>query len=1171
MKISIPFCKLCLIAISVLCTNMAFSANPEKPVSKLKIKENSYEKLVLINSLEVQDIRTLKINTAKGLFSELVIPEYGSSNVIGSPRLPVLKKLIEVPVNATVKIEIKNSTYTDIKLSELGGLYPVMPAQPSVSKSDDPKNIVFQYNKSVYKLNQFIQHDLVTFAPVGTMRGTNLGRIEIAPFLYNPIKKTLRIYTNIEVEIVFENADVTATIEQKATYYSPYFVPSLAKIFNYKSLPVKSNFTKYPVKYVIVADTMFHDLLQPFVEWKTKKGFTVVQAYTSNVAVGNTTTSIKTYLQNLYNNGTVSDPAPSFVLFVGDIAQVPAFTGTTGSHVTDLYYCEYTGDFLPEVYYGRFSATNISELRPQIDKTLEYEKYLMPQTSFLDTCVMIAGQDGTFGPTHGDGQINYGTDTYFNALHGLYSNTYPYAISGSSASQIIQNVSDGVCMATYTAHGGSSGWSNPGFSVADVNNLTNVHKYPLLIGNCCLTNKFDDPCCFGEALLRADSKGALGYIGGSNSTYWDEDYYWGVGYRNFGSGNPPLHATFDAANPGAYDGTFHDHGELFGGWYVTQGQMISAGNLAVTQSGSTLNSYYWEIYHLMGDPSLMVYYSEPPAMSVTYNALMPLGVTTFDITTDAPYAYAAISKAGILYGAALADSLGNITVNLDPITVPGVADIVITRQNRQPYIGTVVIASPSGPYVLYTKNHVNTSSNSDTIVDYNENVILDATLKNFGGAVALGVNAIISSSDPYVSISDNSGTWGSINSNSLSTQTAVFAFTTPGYVPDQHVAPFSMTITDNNSNTWNSVFNLKINAPELNIGSFSINDSLGNNNQVIDPSENLKIIIQSSNTGHSDATGTTGTLTTNSPFITITDTVFNFNSLNKGTAANAVFDISVSSLLPDTAVIEFIYTVKSGDYFKTNYYYITVGEAMEDFETGDFTKFEWQSGGNVPWSITNIAPYEGVFSAKSGTITHGQSSELFVTMQITVPDTISFWKKVSCEQGSNYSGSYYWYDYLEFLIDGVTVERWDGENPDFSKSFYPVTSGIHTFKWVYSKDGSVSGGQDCAWLDYIVFPPSIKVINAINENKENNADFNFYPNPANSFTNINFTISEPSNISLKMYDMNGRLVDAILEKNFKQQGTYNILVNTGKYQSGIYTFEFISDIEKITKKIIIIK
>jgi hypothetical protein len=33
-----------------------------------------------------------------------------------------------------------------------------------------------------------------------------------------------------------------------------------------------------------------------------------------------------------------------------------------------------------------------------------------------------------------------------------------------------------------------------------------------------------------------------------------------------------------------------------------------------------------------------------------------------------------------------------------------------------------------------------------------------------------------------------------------------------------------------------------------------------------------------------------------------------------------------------------------------------------------------------------------------------------------------------------------------------------------------VTAGTRTFKWKYSKDGSISKSYDSAWIDDIVFP-----------------------------------------------------------------------------------------------------
>ena len=287
-------------------------------------------------------------------------------------------------------------------------------------------NIIHRY---INKMN--FRKEIVTVEPLGVLRGVQMARLTIAPFKYNPVTNELMVFNNLEVQVDFGDADYEETVIQKQKHYSAAFNPSYLELLNYKPL-AKDVITTYPVKYVIVSDPMFQSDLQGFVEWKTKKGFTVVEAYTNDPAVGNTTTSIKAYLEGLYNAGSPSDPAPSYVLFVGDVAQVPSFSGNTGWHVSDLYYCTYDGpsDIYPDMYYGRFSATNSSQLMPQIEKTLMFEEYTFPDPSYLDEVLLVAGVDASMAPTYGNGQINYGTDNYFNSAHGITSHIYLYG-SGS--------------------------------------------------------------------------------------------------------------------------------------------------------------------------------------------------------------------------------------------------------------------------------------------------------------------------------------------------------------------------------------------------------------------------------------------------------------------------------------------------------------------------------------------------------------------------------------------------------------------------------------------------------------------------------------------------------------------------------------------------------------------
>ncbi len=116
--------------------------------------------------------------------------------------------------------------------------------------------------------------------------------------------------------------------------------------------------------------------------------------------------------------------------------------------------------------------------------------------------------------------------------------------------------------------------------------------------------------------------------------------------------------------------------------------------------------------------------------------------------------------------------------------------------------------------------------------------------------------------------------------------------------------------------------------------------------------------------------------------------------------------------------------------------------------------------GDADWFRTNTDAYDGDYSMRSGVIGHDGETAILAVLNITTAGNISFYKKVSSESG---------YDYLRFYIDGVEKDEWSG-SVDWSPETFPVTTGNHIFKWEYSKDGSVSSGSDCAWVDYIEFP-----------------------------------------------------------------------------------------------------
>ena len=132
----------------------------------------------------------------------------------------------------------------------------------------------------------------------------------------------------------------------------------------------------------------------------------------------------------------------------------------------------------------------------------------------------------------------------------------------------------------------------------------------------------------------------------------------------------------------------------------------------------------------------------------------------------------------------------------------------------------------------------------------------------------------------------------------------------------------------------------------------------------------------------------------------------------------------------------------------------------DGFESGGFATFPWQRSGNVLWSASGDQAYEGALSARSGTIGHSGMTELAVDFYVQGNGEFSFWYRVDSEIT---------YDRLQFYLDGQLEATWSG-SVDWTRWARTLATGSHQFRWVYSKDSSVSVGADAAWIDLVQFP-----------------------------------------------------------------------------------------------------
>ena len=993
-------------------------------------------------------------------FSALSVDGLVAPSAEGMPALPLFSRLIEVPLCEGFEVTVSDMSYDTLRMK-----LPVMPTQPSRSKSDTAHHALVIDGK-VYATDAYYGDIVAEVEAVGIARDRRLARLQFAPMRYNPVTGELVVCRRATVTVRYTASDEKATRALFERYHSPAFTVGNAVL---NSLYPKSVTSALPVRYLIVAHSMFRGQLDTFVQWKRRKGFITDIVYTDEAAVGSTSTSIQTYIQNQYNNATAANPAPTYVLIVGDHEQIPAFTGTTSSsHITDLYYISWTtGDNIPDCYCGRFSAQSADELVPQVEKTLMYEQYTFADPSFLDRAVMVAGVDGgssgDYGYTHADPAMDYAIINYINGAHGfsqvMYfknntsivpagSNVTVGTNASSNSATVRGYYNQGAGLINYSAHGSATSWGTPNFTTDHAAAMTNTQKFGLMIGNCCLTNKFQTTNCLGESVLRKGNYcGAVGYIGGSNSTYWYEDFYWAVGVRsNIG---PTMSMAYDAANLGVYDRAMHTHGEANSQWAVTQGAIMFQGNMAVESSTTSRKLYYWEIYHLMGDPSVMTWLTQASVMPLSAPTAILLGSTSVAVVA-VPYAYVALTSGTdhTVIAAAYADASGTALLSLPANLAMGSYELTASAQQYRTAFQNVTVISPNGP-------HVEVSAIAPAApLDAGTTVPMTLTVNNLGTSTARNVVLHLSSSNAALTFACDSVAIDSIvNGTSVTLANAVSATVDFHAVDGAQVRVNVVARCQNNSDSMLSVIPVTLNAPLLRATS-------NQHPLALQPGDSTTLGVTLANIGHGALP--TGRLTLSSPFpmLAVSGDSSSFGLPVSGSVTRS-FVLHADSQLPTNIEMPLVLRFEMVDTLIVDTLYLFLGTIdMETFEGSQFS-FQGWSQGTYPWVVDNTVAYGGSHSAHStSALTHNQTAELSITRTLTQSDSVSFHYRVSSETN---------WDKFHFLIDGVDILTVSGE-VDWTRAAFPVAAGTHTFKFTYEKDRSVNSGSDCAWIDNVVLP-----------------------------------------------------------------------------------------------------
>ncbi|KAB2907896.1 MAG: C25 family cysteine peptidase [Ignavibacteriales bacterium] len=504
-----------------------------------------------------------QMKTKEGSFTKIEIPDYGITSEAGRPQLPRISfNLVigesEYPPSAREINKLLRERTLDFHA------YPFQaPWRRDLPLSDRP----FNYDRKFYESSRTTNEPLITVSEPFWIAGLRGVTVTISPFNYSPSEKKL-IMVN-EATFTIDLQQPVGRISGHSDVYSGFFEQFFA---NYEKGTLRG--TK---NYLIITAPEYEAGLAPFVTHKLNNGYNV-NLFTTSVT-GTTTTAIKTFIQNRYNDlGT----RPEFILLVGDVDKIPAWTGSgTGSPKTDLNYALLQGtDYYADAFIGRFSVTNTTELANIIYKTIYMENSI---ASLPKNNVFMASTDNY---SVSEGSHNFVINTYF-APDG-YDNLKLYSHSGATTAQVSDAFNAGKVFGIYSGHGSEYSWADgPPFSQSNVRNLTNT-IYPYIFSFACVTGAYDLSECYGETWIRVQ-KGAASFYGSSVNSYWDEDDI--LERRIFQS---MFVAGLTKVTPMMDMGKYLTC-QYFGN--VTPGSMMLR---------------YLEMYNLMGDPSIETKRNIPP-------------------------------------------------------------------------------------------------------------------------------------------------------------------------------------------------------------------------------------------------------------------------------------------------------------------------------------------------------------------------------------------------------------------------------------------------------------------------------------------------------------------------------------------------------------------------------
>ncbi len=275
---------------------------------------------------------------------------------IGDPALPCFSRTILLPPDVnptTVTVSV-----VDKAEEVIPGTFDLTPKKPyttsmGVVYSRGDTALREGKNRTVYSTNAFFPSRHARISATGRMHAYNLVTVEIVPYTYNPVSKTLRHLTAGRIQVDYrrtgarQSNPIPSWIASQAKHVAVNF-DKMSRLYIHNNNPTET-------MVVITSNSVVNgsSSLQAFVDSKKKKGFdiSVITEDTWGGTGMDKADDIRNWLVDNYQSKNIKyvlligDPTPNGVGDVPMKIALPQGTPIGSDCPTDYYFAELTGNW----------------------------------------------------------------------------------------------------------------------------------------------------------------------------------------------------------------------------------------------------------------------------------------------------------------------------------------------------------------------------------------------------------------------------------------------------------------------------------------------------------------------------------------------------------------------------------------------------------------------------------------------------------------------------------------------------------------------------------------------------------------------------------------------------------------------------------------------------------